>query len=141
MFFCVIQNYLHTVHKKTNKRQTRLSTRVYCKCKINMENSHSHGTSWGAGRGGGNHNVRAGGGGGGGGGQPPCTPDPPPPRVSTRVKLYREFNLISNAWLNPRWRPSFATSQSSSSNTTHKIYLTTSLAARSKEKRLYYCHD
>lgn len=64
-----------------------------------------------------------------------------PPRVSTRVKLYREFNLISNARLNPRWRPSFATSQSSSSNTTHKIYLTTSLAARSKEKRLYYCHD
>ena len=126
MFFCVIQNYLHTVHKKTNKRQTRLSTRVYCKCKINMENSHSHGTSWGAGRGGGNHHVR---------------PTPPPPRVSTRVKLYREFNLISNAWLNPRWRPSFATSQSSSSNTTHKIYLTTSLAARSKEKRLYYCHD
>ena len=126
MFFCVIQNYLHTVHKKTNKRQTRLSTRVYCKCKINMENSHSHGTSWGAGRGGGNHHVR---------------PAPPPPRVSTRVKLYREFNLISNAWLNPRWRPSFATSQSSSSNTTHKIYLTTSLAARSKEKRLYYCHD
>ena len=124
VFFCVIQNYLHTVHKKTNKRQTRLSTRVYCKRKINMENSHSHGTSWGAGRGGGNHHVR-----------------PTPPRVSTRVKLYREFNLISNAWLNPRWRPSFATSQSSSSNTTHKIYLTTSLAARSKEKRLYYCHD
>ena len=126
MFFCVIQNYLHTVHKKTNKRQTRLSTRVYWKCKINMENSHSHGTSWGAGRGGGNHHVRPG--------------PPPPPRVSTRVKLYREFNLISNAWLNPRWRPSFATSQSSSSNT-HKIYLTTSLAPRSKEKRLYYCHD
>ena len=124
MFFCVIQNYLHTVHKKTNKRQTRLSTRVYWKCKINMENSHSHGTSWGAGRGGGNHHVRP----------------TPPPRVSTRVKLYREFNLISNAWLNPRWRPSFATSQSSSSNT-HKIYLTTSLAPRSKEKRLYYCHD
>ena len=139
MFFCVIQNYLHTVHKKTNKRQTRLSTRVYWKCKINMENSHSHGTSWGAGRGGGNHPVGAGGG-GGGARQPPCTPDPPPPRVSTRVKLYREFNLISNAWLNPRWRPSFATSQSSSSNT-HKIYLTTSLAPRSKEKRLYYCHD
>ena len=124
MFFCVIQNYLHTVHKKTNKRQTRLSTRVYCKCKINMENSHSHGTSWGAGR-----------------GVATTMYARPPPRVSTRVKLYREFNLISNAWLNPRWRPSFATSQSSSSNTTHKIYLTTSLAARSKEKRLYYCHD
>ena len=140
MFFCVIQNYLHTVHKKTNKRQTRLSTRVYWKCKINMENSHSHGTSWGAGRGGGNHHVWRGGGGGGGANHHVC-PTPPPPRVSTRVKLYRKFNLISNAWLNPRWRPSFATSQSSSSNTTHKIYLTTSLAARSKEKRLYYCHD
>ena len=129
MFFCVIQNYLHTVYKKTNKRQTRLSTRVYCKCKINMENSHCT-LTW---------NFM--GGGGGGGATTMYARPPPPPRVSTRVKLYREFNLISNAWLNPRWRPLFATSQSSSSNTTHKIYLTTSLAARSKEKRLYYCHD
>ena len=140
MFFCVIQNYLHTVHKKTNKRQTRLSTRVYCKCKINMENSHSHGTSWGAGRGLATTMYARGGGGGVANPQYP-PPPPPPPRVSTRVKLYREFNLISNAWLNPRWRPLFATSQSSSSNTTHKIYLKTSLAARSKEERLYYCHD
>ena len=100
----------------------------------------------GRGGGGGNHHVRPGappppgGGGGGGPGATTMYARPPPPRVSTRVKLYREFNLISNAWLNPRWRPSFATSQSSSSNT-HKIYLTTSLAPRSKEKRLYYCHD
>ena len=31
------------------------------------------------------------------------------------------FNLISNSWYSPRWRPLLVTSQASSSATTHKI--------------------
>ena len=43
------------------------------------------------------------------------------------LAVSRGFNLISNSWLNPRWRPRWlpllVTSQASSSVTTHKIQL------------------
>ena len=46
------------------------------------------------------------------------------------ITLSRSFNLISNSWSNPRWRPLLMTSQASSGATTLKIYL--SLLRRSK---------
>ena len=39
------------------------------------------------------------------------------------ITISRCFNLISNSWENPRWRPLLVTSQASSSATIHKIYL------------------
>ena len=41
----------------------------------------------------------------------------------TKITIYRDFNLISNSWKNPRWRPLLVTSQASSSATTHRMYL------------------
>ena len=44
-----------------------------------------------------------------------------------KITIYRDFNLFSNSWYNPRWRPRWrpllVMSQTSSSATTHKIYL------------------
>ena len=40
-----------------------------------------------------------------------------------KIIIYRDFNLISNSWWNPRWRPLLVTSQASSNATTHEIYL------------------
>ena len=40
-----------------------------------------------------------------------------------QITIYLDFNLISNSWQNPRWRPLLATLKAFSSATTHKINL------------------
>ena len=59
-----------------------------------------------------------------------------------KITIYRDFNLISDSWLNPRrrsrWRPLLVTSQASSSVTTHKIYLI--LLSRSRQEPIKAFH-
>ena len=47
-----------------------------------------------------------------------------------KITISRGFNLISNSWLNSKWRQLLVTSQASSSASTHEIYLV--LLRRSK---------
>ena len=44
-------------------------------------------------------------------------------KLSTKMTIYADFNLISSSWQNPRWQPLLVTSQASSSATIHKIHL------------------